>query len=268
MQFDDAVLDDIYGDGWINNSSVFEWRDGGVFVRKVPEHVSALLCDEERAALRAHPTGTRSIEPVLSIPFSHGQFQRFLEAYPLQRAWIETDYAFEMASVRRAGDPKILIFNEDAIEELAAINPAAEQLVRLVVAGAPEDVDPPADVESVTAAMSVVSVGEDKARAGESSTVRHRIASRRDVLDPSIDAAIERAGTADDVAAVWNAFYAMASEPAPKEPLIGAAEGDVKYWGGNGDVNTINRKVLGQRLTRRTDKSRQGPPAPETIGES
>ena len=75
----------------------------------------------------------------------------------------------------------------------------------------------------------------------------HRLQGRRDDLTPAIDAAIARVSDPTDFAAVWGAFLALADSPEPMPPLLGVAEGEVKYRTAH-RVKCITRDAFIKRL--------------------
>jgi len=78
---------------------------------------------------------------------------------------------------------------------------------------------------------------------------------RRDPLDPVIDSLLVKFPDTLDYAAVWNAFFALASQAERPSPLLGVAEGEVKFQG-TSDVLAINRDAFTKRLKRRAEKRR------------
>ena len=77
---------------------------------------------------------------------------------------------------------------------------------------------------------------------------------RRDILDPAIDKAIERAGSLD-IPSVWLKLKEFALEGEP--PFTGAPKsGDLAYTDANDKIRSFTRDALGKRLRRRDSGSR------------
>ena len=85
-------------------------------------------------------------------------------------------------------------------------------------------------------------------------SVVHTLATRRDVLDPVIDLAEKAATNADDRAAVWNAFTALAMAKDKPHPLLGFADRSVQYLDGD-DPKFLTRDAFNKRWERRKGKA-------------
>ena len=103
-------------------------------------------------------------------------------------------------------------------------------------------------VEAEPAPNEARAAGEPERRA-----FTHRLQGRRDDLTPAIDAAIARVSDPTDFAAVWGAFLALADSPEPMPPLLGVAEGEVKYRTAH-RVKCITRDAFIKRLKYAANK--------------
>jgi hypothetical protein len=116
----------------------------------------------------------------------------------------------------------------------------------------------PSPVPGPTAEEAAKSRSDDAA-SSESATqgresASHRLGRRvRDVLTPAIDEARKRATDPSDQAAVWNAFVMLAVCAPPFAPLIGVAEGEVKYQTADGP-KCISRDAFNKRLGRAANR--------------
>lgn len=80
--------------------------------------------------------------------------------------------------------------------------------------------------------------------------------SRRDALSPVIDNLMRDADDPSDRAALWSGLLALANKESLPPPLLGIAEGEVKWRGDDGDPKFLPRKAFMQRLNRITAKRR------------
>jgi len=74
---------------------------------------------------------------------------------------------------------------------------------------------------------------------------------RQDAISPIIEKAIQNAEDGANVRSVWTTLTTFAQTPARYPPLIGLAEGEIKYENSNGDVKALTLKNLRGRLNRR-----------------
>ena len=79
------------------------------------------------------------------------------------------------------------------------------------------------------------------------------IQTRRDDLSAVIDQAQARAANPTDTASVWLELRQMEEDKVP--PLIGFADGEIKYTGSDGEVNALSKRALAARLDRERKKN-------------
>jgi len=80
----------------------------------------------------------------------------------------------------------------------------------------------------------------------------HKIQTRKNVLSAVIEMAKARAVDQEDHHSVWAAFVELAASHTP--PLVGYADGEVKFNNGDGDIECISKKNFIRRLKRHVDK--------------
>jgi hypothetical protein len=76
---------------------------------------------------------------------------------------------------------------------------------------------------------------------------------RRDDLSAVIADASERAADPTHTASVWLALRQMEEDKVP--PLIGFADGEIKYTGSDGEVGALSKRALAARLDRERKKT-------------
>jgi hypothetical protein len=89
--------------------------------------------------------------------------------------------------------------------------------------------------------------------ASDGAPLAHKLKTRRDVLGPIIDLILSSAGEQPDPTAMWNELVRMASATHPVAPLLGFAEGEVKYQGAS-CIECLSREAFNKRLKRRAEK--------------
>lgn len=98
-----------------------------------------------------------------------------------------------------------------------------------------------------------ITAGDDVA--GGTGTT-HRMGRRRDVLSPVIDGLIRTAADPSDRVSLWSALLAAAVRQDRPVPLLGVADGEVKYRGDDGEAAFLTRKAFMDRMRRRAATAR------------
>lgn len=108
---------------WSELGDHYEVRDDGIWVVPPSGNEARLMTPTVRAFRLAHPTGNLD-EPALPFPFTVGQFRAFCESRPL--------FTDDYIDAIYVNDDKSL--DEQALDELAAVNAPAAELVRALLA--------------------------------------------------------------------------------------------------------------------------------------
>ncbi len=95
----------------------------------------------------------------------------------------------------------------------------------------------------------------DEPEEGQRATA-HRVARRRDVLAPIIEALRRDAADPDDRVSLWAGLLALADGRGRPPPLLGVADGAVQYRADNGEAAFLSRKSFMDRMRRAAKKAR------------